>query len=91
MFTDILSQLFNNYPISTDDTTIRLLVPGYGKEDLILEQENNTLTIKDTNKDILKIIRIPNDIESIEAKCDKGILELKLNKSLENKKVIAIQ
>jgi HSP20 family molecular chaperone IbpA len=79
-----------NNPISykrrDKGVTIEVLVPGYGKEDLELSFEKNTLCLtnkveegsKSTDRTISYKILMPKDIDekSIKTKCDKGLLSI---------------
>ena len=66
---------------------LKLYVPGYGKDDLKIEIEDSLLTIR--GEDLEKSFSIPSDVDfdKISAKCDKGILEIKIPKVVVKRKV----
>ena len=66
-----------------------LAVPGYGKEDFNISLEGNLLTIA-AEKFRTQKYELPDNIEDIVAKCDKGILTLDLYKSKKKTKVIKV-
>ena len=66
-----------------------LAVPGYGKEDFNISLEGNLLTIK-AEKFRTQKYEVPDNIEDIVAKCDKGVLTLDLYKSKKKTKVIKV-
>lgn len=74
----------------------KIMIPGYGKEDLEITLEYNILNISSKeDKKILQKLIVPKDIdtEKIEATCEKGILEIKapmIKKSEKTKKQIMI-
>lgn len=74
---------------------IKLNIPGYDKDDLVLEFENDVLILTSKDKRIEKIIYLPEevDVESLESKCEKGILSItgKSIKQIKNKKTILIK
>ena len=81
----------------TDDgIEAKIMIPGYGKEDLEITLEENILNISSKeDKKVLQKLIIPKDIdtEKIEASCKKGILEIKaptIKKQEKTKKQIII-
>ena len=68
---------------------IKLYVPGYGKEDFNIEMEGNLLSIKAEGFKTKKY-ELPDNIKSVSAKCDKGILELELFRSKRDRKTIKV-
>ena len=71
---------------------IKMLVPGYSKEDLILEYSGNILIVSDKeSKRILRKYEIADNFKQIDAKCSKGILEINLTELEETKNIIPIK
>lgn len=67
---------------------LKLYVPGYGKDDLKIEIEDSLLTIR--GEELEKSFSIPDsiDLENVSAKCDKGILEIKIPKKVVKRNVV---
>ena len=96
----MISSLFNYFltndflheqvTVQNGDFNLKLYVPGYGKEDLQIEHEDDVLIIKSKDQKLLRSYRVPSEVESISATCDKGILELKMTKLKKEKKLISI-
>lgn len=86
IFDESINQTENGFEIKRN-------VPGYGKEDLVIEIENNILNVKSKDEVISFAYSLsPNvDIKSIEAKCDKGVLVITLNKNKDSIKTIEIK
>ena len=83
---------FEESIVSTNESVkIKLCVPGYGKEDLKIEQDGNILVISSLDGKLKPVkYSIPSNIKEIFAKCEKGILEIELLKAEKDKKVIEI-
>ena len=86
-FSDSLS---NDNKVNNQDFTIKLAVPGYGKEDINIDIIGNTIKI--SSKDFEENFSLPDnaDIDNIKATCDKGILKVTvptIKKSLRSIKV----
>lgn len=98
MFQNLFNELLNtNYygesVVSTENGfKIKLMVPGYGKEDFIIEQEGNLLIITSKVKEFKsRKFELPSGVKSISASCDKGILEIDLQNSKKEKRMIAVK
>ena len=95
----MLEELFNQWAkedfyrntVKATEYGFQLLleVPGYGKEDFNISLEGNLLTIE-AEKFRTRKYEVPDNIEDIVAKCDKGVLILDLYKSKKKTKVIKV-
>lgn len=93
LFTDLLNtNYYGESVVSTENgLKIKIMVPGYGKEDFEIEQEGNLLVVKSKVPEFkTKKYELPHGVKSISATCDKGILEIDLFKSKKEKKSISI-
>ena len=85
--------MFDKIIYSEDETIIKVLVPGYGKEDLTITLEGNYLLVKSDDGGVCLKYRLAKsvDVDTIDAKCDKGILEIVLKDKQSEVKTITIK
>lgn len=84
---NLLQNDFDDHVV--DSSTIKLDVPGYGKEDFNITLTDNLLEIK-AEGFITKKYKLSPNVKDVTAKCDKGQLEIKLHKHKEKPKVIKV-
>ena len=91
LFNQLLSENFYKNTIKPAEYGFQLMleVPGFGKEDFNISTEGNLLIIK-AEKFKTQKYELPDNIENITAKCDKGILILNLYKSKKKIKTIKV-
>ena len=95
-FNDIFDDFINKvitFKENKDNYSIKIAVPGYGKEDLEMNVDNGILKIKSLDNTLIKMYRIPEDIYTpgIEATCEKGLLKIEIPKRRQNLKAIEIK
>ena len=94
LFNELLNaEYYGESVVSTENGfKIKLMVPGYGKEDFLIEQDGNMLIVASKVKEFkTHKYQLPTGIKSINATCDKGILEIDLQHSKKEKKSIPVK
>lgn len=89
MFEDFLFQK-EKISLEENELKITLFVPGYGKDDFIIEQQDSVLVISSKDDHINKRYELPKNICEIKASCKNGILEIILLKAKISKKLITV-
>lgn len=94
-YNQLLNEFFDmemdNVKCGEKECTIKLVVPGYGKEDFSINVEGNELNILVDKYKKVYTIGEGIDVSSISAKCVNGILTINLPKKVADKKVVKVK